>query len=63
MTIERYRLILTHEYIDDDGEAHKIEKPICTDYSIMPDEHTLPVPVIINEMMEKLKSFMLNSVK
>lgn len=63
MTIERYRLILTHEYIDGDGEAHKIEKPICTDYIIMRDDHTPPLPVIINEMMEKLKSFMLNSVK
>lgn len=62
MITERYRLILTHEYVDDDGEAHKIEDPICTNYAIIRDEHTPPTPVIINEMLERLRHFMLNNI-
>ena len=62
MTIERYRLILTHEYIDENGEAHKIEDPIRTEYSIMMDEFAPPKAIIVNEMIEKLKHFMLNII-
>lgn len=63
MTFERYRLILTHEYIDKKGVAHKLEDPICTDYSIMLDGINPPPAVIINEMLERLRQFMLNSVE
>lgn len=63
MTIERYRLTLTHEYIDDDGEAHKIEDPIRTDYNIMNDGINAPTAVVINEMLERLRRFMLDSIK
>lgn len=63
MTFERYRLILTHEYIDKKGVAHKLEDPICTDYSIMLDGINPPPAVIMNEMLERLRQFMLNSVE
>lgn len=62
MTIERYRLTLEHEYIDGNGEVHKIEDPIRTDYSVMVDEFAPPKAVIVNEMIEKLKHFMLNII-
>lgn len=62
MTFERYRLTLEHEYIDSKKEAHQIEDPIRTDYSIMRDESNPPTSVIINEMIERLKHFMLNSI-
>ena len=62
MTIERYRLTLEHEYIDGNGERHKIEDPIRTDYSVMVDEFAPPKAVIVNEMIEKLKHFMLNII-
>ena len=62
MTIERYRLTLVHEYIDENGEAHKIEDPIRTEYSIMMDEFAPPRSVVVNEMIERLKHFMLNSI-
>ena len=42
MTIERYKLTLEHEYIDDDGKAHKIEDPIRTDCNIVRDESNPP---------------------
>lgn len=63
MNIERYRLILTHEYIDEKGAVHRLEDPICADYNIMSDESNPPKSVIINEMMEKLRRYILNSVK
>lgn len=62
MTFERYRLVLTHEYIDNDGKAHKLEDPICTEYNIMMDKFAPPRSVIVNEMIERLKHFMLNSI-
>lgn len=63
MTIERYRLTLEHEYIDSKGEAHQIEDPIRTDYSIRRDESNPPTSVIINEMLERLRRFILNSIQ
>ena len=63
MTFERYRLTLEHEYIDSKGEAHQIEDPIRTEYSIRRDENTPPTAVIINEMLERLRRFMLNSIE
>ena len=62
MTIERYRLTLEHEYIDEDGKAYKIEDPIRTDYSIMMDEFAPPRSVILNEMIERLQHFMFYSL-
>lgn len=63
MTIERYRLILSHEYIDKKGAVHKLEDPICTDYSIMLDGFNPPPAVIINEMLERLRRFVLDRMK
>ena len=62
MTIERYRLTLEHEYINDEGKVYKIEDPIRTDYNIMMDEFAPPRSVVVNEMIERLKHFMLNSI-
>ena len=63
MTFERYRLILVHEYVDEKGAAHRLEDPICTDYNIMYDRVNPPASVIINEMLEKLKRFILSSME
>lgn len=62
MTIERYRLTLEHEYIDSNGKVHKIEDPIRTDYNIIMGESNPPTVVIINEMLERLKYYMLNII-
>lgn len=62
MTFERYRLTLVHEYIDENGEAHKIEDPVRTDYSVVVDRLAPPKAIIVNEMIEKLKHFMLNII-
>lgn len=63
MTVERYRLILAHEYIDEKNVVHKLEEPICTDYSIVSGESSPPKSVIINEMLERLRRFILDSMK
>lgn len=63
MTFERYRLVLTHEYIDKKGVAHKLENPICTDYNIMLDGNNPPPAVIINEMLGRLRRFVLDGMK
>ena len=63
MTFERYRLILTHEYIDEKRVAHRLEDPICADYSIAIDGINPPPAVIINELLEKLRRFVLDRMK
>ena len=63
MTFERYRLILAHEYIDKKGAVHKLEDPICTEYSIASDGINPPPAVIINEIIERLRRFMLDRIE
>lgn len=62
MTIERYRLTLEHEYINDNGKVYKIEDPIRTEYSVVVDGIAPQKAIIVNEMIEKLKHFMLHSI-
>lgn len=63
MNIERYRLILIHEYIDKKGAVHRLEDPISVDYNIMSDESNPPKSVIVNEMLERLRHFILDRIK
>lgn len=63
MIMERYRLVLSHEYIDKKGAVHKLEDPICTDYNIMSDGLNPPPSVIINEMLERLRRFTLDRIE
>lgn len=59
--IERYRLILKHEYIDDCDIVHKIEGPYVID-SLSPvlDGYECPPVIRINAMMDQFKRELLN---
>lgn len=52
--LERYRLVLFHEYIDGEGEIHKIGEPICVTHVAVKDLYSAS-PMIINKMMEELR--------
>lgn len=61
--IERYRLILKHEYIDDDGIVHKIEDPYVIDsLSFNMPDYGYPPVIRVDAMMDRFKHELLNHI-
>lgn len=61
---EEYRLVLTHAYVDGDGERTALEDPVEVVH-IFPAERNrmlLPVSVCINDMMDRMKEYILQKV-
>ena len=61
---ERYRLTLTHEFIDDEGVSHKLDLPLTVQQVV--EHHTREkygAPVFINEMLERMKYAVLNQAE
>lgn len=59
---ERYTLTLRHEYLDSDGQHHSLDEPIVVSYSMMHIDERSSVPpsaIVINEMMERMRKFMI----
>lgn len=56
ISYERYRIIMRHDFIDDQGKSYEIDDPLSVDYMILRGEkYGMPMPLLINEMMDKLK--------
>ena len=58
--IERYTLILKHEYIDGEGIPHQIDKPLvlsCSSVDLSRFGH--PSGILINEMLDRFKDELL----
>lgn len=61
---ERYTLTLRHEYVDSDGQHHSLDEPIVVSYSVMHmDERAPSSAIVINEMMERMRKFMIERAK
>lgn len=65
MPYEEYRLVLTHTYVDGDGERTALEDPVnivqvfpMTGSRIIP-----PLAVCINDMMDRMKHYILRRVE
>lgn len=56
--MEEYRLILTHEYHDSDGTHIRLDEPVVITHCF-PHLDMMPQSVVINEMMEKMKLYLL----
>jgi hypothetical protein len=66
MSMEQYRLVLTHEIIDSNGNRHQIEEPIICNYC--PTSMDMAMggrrsAIIVNEMLHKLCSYVLSRVE
>ena len=58
---ERYRIIMRHDFIDDQGKSYEIDDPLCADYTILRGEkYGMPMPLLLNEMMDKLKEALID---
>ena len=61
--LERYRLILKHEIIDEDGWAHNLEEPVVVQQIVTVEgKKYVGVPILINKMMEKMKDLLLQHI-
>lgn len=56
---EEYRLTLFHTYIDADGHAHSLEQPVVVNQMIPFGDDKTPQCIVINEMIENMKRFVL----
>lgn len=61
---EEYRLVFTHTYVDEDGERRLLEDPVKVVH-VFPaggNGMIMPVAVCINELMERMKNYILRKV-
>ena len=58
---ERYKLVLRHDFVDGE-DVHEIEKPIVVQYCF-DRSNGMSGAYIINEMIEKLRVYMLSLIE
>lgn len=64
IAIEKYTMILKHEYEFPDGTVSVIDPPVQTTFSsIDPDRSQSKRYVIINRMIEQMRDYLLKEVK
>lgn len=64
MEFEEYRLVLTHTYVNEDGERMALEDPVevVQLFSSIENRRILPVSICINDMMDRMKEYILRKV-
>lgn len=64
ISYERYRLTLRHEFVDCRGISFDLGDPLSVEYIMMRGEKLgIPTPMLLHEMMDKLKAALLDLVK
>lgn len=58
---EEYRLVLTHTYVNEDGKRIALEDPVEVRHMFSAGENrmVLPVSIYINDMMDRMKEYIL----
>lgn len=62
---EEYELRLYHNFVNGKGERHQAEEPIVTRYMVMIEnkDFLVPRPYIVNEMMDRIRGYMVNKLR
>lgn len=65
LCFEEYELRLYHNFINGKGERHRAEEPIVTRYMIAMEnrDYMAPRPYLVNEMLDRIKEYMLSKVR
>lgn len=65
LCFEEYELRFYHNFIDGKGERHKAEEPIVTRYMIAMEnrDYIASRPYLVNEMLDRIKEYMLSKVR
>lgn len=64
LCFEEYELRLYHNFINGKGERHRAEEPIVTRYmvAIENQDRLFPRPYIVNELLDRIKEFVLSKL-
>lgn len=64
MEFEEYRLVLTHTYVNEGGERIALEDPVevVQLFPSIENRRILPVSICINDMMDRMKEYILRKV-
>lgn len=62
---EEYELRLYHNFVNGKGERHQAEEPIVTRYMVVieKEDRVVPKPYIVNEMMDRIRGYMVNKLR
>ena len=62
---EEYELRLYHNFVNGKGERHKAEEPIVTRYMVMIEKQdfVVPRPYIVNEMLDRIREYMVSKLR
>lgn len=62
---EEYELRLYHNFVNGKGERHQVEEPIVTRYMVVieKEDRIVPKPYIVNEMMDRIRGYMVNKLR
>ena len=65
LCFEEYELRLYHNFIDGKGERYQAEEPIVTRYMVAMEkqDYMVPRPYLVNEMLDRIKGYMLSRVR
>ena len=60
---EKYKLTLTHTFVDCDGQEHQLELPITVQQILLDGGQIgMPPGVLINRMMDEMKHYLLQEM-
>ena len=60
---EKYKLTLTHAFVDCDGQEHQLELPITVQQILLDGcQIGMPPGVLINRMMDEMKHYLLQKM-
>ena len=59
---ERYRLVLSHDMIYEDGSKVELERPITAQY-VFDRRDSVPQAVVVNELIRRLEEFVMKEIR
>ena len=59
---ERYRLILSHDMMYEDGSKVELERPITVQY-VIDRRDSVPQTVVVNELIRRMEEFVMKEIR
>ena len=59
---ERYRLILSHDMMYEDGSKVELERPITVQY-VIDRRDSVPQTVVVNELIRRMEEFVMREIR
>ena len=59
---ERYRLVLSHDMMYEDGSKVELERPITVQY-VIDRRGSVPQTVVVNELIRRMEEFVMREIR